>query len=208
MTITQLEASIRIITTQPVRLSPQSITYLRTYPALLEAAEALPQRADLLLKVMATAAYGWMPRVARLDPDHFEEAVSAIEDALNTSQVGQDPSIIKRVSECLHSVVGASKLLHFLRPHIFPIWDSKVAGVCLGKEPSQQSMTNAGNYLYYAKEVEEFCAASENAGFFTNFGAAYSARLEKLRITPYSLTRVRAVEAAVFELAGGDYDAD
>ena len=214
MTFNKLRMAIPIVEKQPVRLSPQSLTYLRTYPALVEAASILRDKPDLLLNVLSTLAYGWMPRIVRLDTDCFDDASKAIKVALAITSPLEQPSIIVRIAACLRSVVGASKLLHFLRPAIFPIWDSKVASEWRSTDPSQpfvpsQSfMSDPRYYLEYAADVGKLCDMAEAPAFFIAFGAAYSDRLASLRIEKYVLTPVRAIEAAAFELGGGNYDDD
>ena len=36
------------------------------------------------------------------------------------------PVGVADVAACLHSLVGASKVLHFVNDSVFPIWDSRI----------------------------------------------------------------------------------
>lgn len=206
MEIKRLRSEVRIVATDPMLLTPQSITYLRTYPALLSAVKNLPRDPEALLYQVSTIAYGWMPRVVRLDRTYVESATTGLSLALAATSPQEHSSIIKDVSACLHSVVGASKVLHFLKPEIFPIWDTKVARAWQNGEPPTGTMTKPENYIDYAMQVHRLRETADFRSFFAEFEAAYAARLERLGIRRYSLTEVRAIEAAAFELAGGDYE--
>lgn len=80
------------------------------------------------------AVYGWMPtilkRFERLDllstfiqkikPLPLADAISFVRD-----EGGDNGGQVLRALN--NSVVGTSKLLHFVRPELFPIWDSRIA---------------------------------------------------------------------------------
>lgn len=206
MKISKLRKAIEIVRTEPVLLTPQAATYLRTYPVILKAAEQSPREPLALLCQLATMAYGWMPRVARIDREHLKPATAALKKAMRVSAPHEDIAIIRNVAACLHSVVGASKLLHFLMPDDFPIWDSKVARVWSNQNLKTGAMTDPKNYVKYAREVHKLSKRSEFPSFKSDFEDAYAARLKRLGIPHYGLTDVRTIEAAAFELAGGEYE--
>ncbi|WP_324727620.1 hypothetical protein [Pseudomonas chlororaphis] len=211
ITLEKLRRAIRLIDEPLIELTPQSLTYLRSYPALLAASRTLASThdsGDLLLQLSAMC-YGWMPRVARVNARHVDKASAALACALE-SDVLIDTAQMQDLANSLHSVVGTSKLLHFLRPQLYPIWDSKVAlfWAMPFKKSLQAHMSNVGNYHRYVKDIEALIASPDFSAFYNDFDQAYSRRLDRLKIAPYSLSPVRAVEAAAFELSGGDYDDD
>jgi hypothetical protein len=105
------------------------------------------------------------------------------------------------IAACLHSVVGASKVLHFVNDAVFPIWDSNIETFRLGGKPPYNHMNRVGNYFAYADEVHAIRRDPGCPAFFTQFVAAFNARLAALRIGPYPISEVRAIEAAALELA-------
>jgi hypothetical protein len=111
---------------------------------------------------------------------------------------------VDHIAACLHSVVGASKVLHFANPLVFPIWDKKVEGFRLSAEPSQYHMDKTSNYVAYARRVHEIRRAQGFTDFYTAFNRVFEDRLCRLKIGIYRLTEVRAVEAAAFELGGDE----
>jgi len=145
-------------------------------------------------------AYGWMPRVLRLDPDYIESAVLTLRSAQVATADDWSTVPVGDLALCLNSVVGASKVLHFTNPQTFPIWDRKVERFRQGTD-NQHHMNQVRNYLNYAHEIHAIARAPEFEAFFTAFSEVFRARLEALGIVPYQLTAVRAIEAAAFELA-------
>ena len=67
-------------------------------------------------------------------------------------------------------------------------------------------MTNPQYYLDYAEEVHDLIGADDFEQFYSEFTAVYSQRLDRLEISHYEINHARAIEAAAFELASGDYE--
>ncbi|SRR5579875_719997 len=142
-----------------------------------------------------------MPRIVRLDPHHLASAVDAVRAAQGATDANWNEIPIEGIAECLSSVVGASKLLHFANPKVFPIWDSKAERFRLCANPSQYHMGQVRNYKAYASEVHRIRQTHGFAEFYAGFNQAFAERLNRLTISPYRLTEVRAVESAMFELS-------
>lgn len=112
---------------EAIRCIDGSDQYLRTYPQLLRSMAILAKEMrEYALPAIAHMAYGWMPTILKKFSDSqsdivgpatgcrsFEEA-SALIESLDDSPIN-------------NSWVGMSKVLHFMNPEIFPIWDSRVA---------------------------------------------------------------------------------
>jgi hypothetical protein len=97
---------------------------ITTYPQLLEATHRLSTQHDLVaLAGVSHLAYGWMPtmlsfRATAIDPDQVWEHIGQgnLDDELLLS--------LKRLIN--NSLVGASKVLHFIKPDAYAIMDSRV----------------------------------------------------------------------------------
>jgi hypothetical protein len=137
-----------------------------------------------------------------LDPDHLGEALMALREARGTTDPNKAGKLIDEISACLNSVVGASKILHFVNPQLFPIWDSNVERFRLGRKPYHPHMRQVRNYTIYCSQVYEVLQAAGFPEFYSAFNEAFRDRLSRLGIPLYSLTEVRTVESAAFELAG------
>ena len=204
MDIGNLSAALESIRRNTPVPGSRAATYLMTYPALLSLARhSETDKKEKFLQI-ATATYGWMPRIVRLDPPHLNLAVQAFTQAQTVNDDLWREVPVNHVAQCFHSVVGASKLLHFANPNVFPIWDRNVERIYHGSDPTQNHMGQVRNYVSYAGWVHELRGRPTFKAFYEDFIRAYEERLDRLGITRYRLTEVRAVEAAAFELAGDE----
>ena len=177
--------------------------YLRTYPSFL-AAIASPAVTSCPLTVAAGLAYAWMPRVLRLDTNHLNQAQAALSTA-----VAMDPTNLpanpwqtagcNHLADCLRSVVGASKVLHFANPGAFPMWDKRVANNWAGRPVSQYFMAQQHNYVAYCNDVfqrigDHRFALEVRQPFHNHFKSL----LNSLGINPYCVADTRVVEFLAF----------
>lgn len=104
-------------------------SYLFSYPYLLSYFEQRDPIEAVDLVRGAHMAYGWMPTILELragppniDADGGAELLTRArrEGALSDEEIGALASLIN------NSLVGASKLLHFVAPESFAIWDSRI----------------------------------------------------------------------------------
>jgi len=151
-----------------------------------------------------------MGRALRVDFAHLANAVTALSLARDATPENFPEIPIDDLRRCLHSGVGASKVLHFTNPDIFPIWDAKVEGFRLHCEnpghphmpnPSHPHMQNMANYLCYATAIHAIKAENGFTNFYQNFTASFAARLGRINVPNYEFSEVRAIEVAAFELA-------
>jgi hypothetical protein len=140
--------------------------------------------------------YGWMPTIPRFDDiedwnqSEKDQLVAALNDARNGS-VPSDKQFGFVKAFCNNSVVGASKLLHFLNPGKLPIWDSRVAKVFLGRRKVTHDQVNKiANWQMYQKTLTNWL-----------LGSAVQKRCAELRRAADHLTDVtdlRLIELVIF----------
>ena len=92
--------------------------------------------------------YGWMPTIFDFRSNNFDEAL----DILNKAKTGRKPTadnlvLLKNLFN--NSLVGTTKLLHFINPVNFAIWDSRVYRYLTNKEPHDYRIGNCNTYLDY-----------------------------------------------------------
>jgi len=129
------------------------------YPELLQAFhELLPLNRQRLL-LAGYAVYGWMPTQIRLAPERLLSALDTLTSILND---GMELSVtdLWLLAETFRtqngrSVVAASKILHFLAPQRFPIWDKYVADTW-GRPASGDNA--AKGYLEFINACHGFAA--------------------------------------------------
>jgi len=112
---------------EAIRCIDASEQYLRTYPQLLRSTALLAKEmGEDALPAIAHMAYGWMPTILKKFSDSEPDIVGSatkcrsFEEASELIQSLEDSPIN-------NSWVGMSKVLHFINPEFFPIWDSRVA---------------------------------------------------------------------------------
>ena len=102
--------------------------------------------------------YGWMPTTMRLnsgeepDPEKLKQ-VWAFLSGLSKEEANDILSTLNRKQERLEtlkemmgdSIVGLSKFMHFLKPSVFPMYDSNIASI-LG-----HNIKAVSNYITYTK---------------------------------------------------------
>jgi len=166
-----------------------SNVYLRSYPRILEVTKTL--RDDDFgssITFLAHAAYGWMPTVLKsFEAKEFflidQNPITAIRNTKNCE------SLIAKLpdkSPVNNSWIGLSKVLHFINPKVFPIWDSRVA-----RHFGLNSNTQYNNKKCYVSY----------ANWITDFNDKYDFDFLKSRILEkygYSISGLRAAELSLF----------
>ncbi len=131
--------------------------------------------------------YGWMPTIFDFRSDKFDEALNI----LNEAKKGNKPTIdglflLKGLLN--NSLVGTTKLLHFINPDNFAIWDSRVYRYLTGKEPHDNRIGNCNAYLDYL----DFCEYLTKQKEFKSL----QERMEKQ--IGYSMTPFRIAELVMY----------
>ena len=198
MHLADIHPALAKMSSHPAVSDARAITYVATYPSMRALGSAPGAISADRFNQLVVLAYGWMPRVARIDLRHMPSAL--IE--LNAAKLATvPPAAISSLVRCLRSVVGASKVLHFVNHEVFPIWDSRIETFRLQGVPPYSHMKDLWNYQRYVRDVHSLRADSGFAAFYKGFQAAMNARLAVLGIPAYAISEVRAIEAAAFELS-------
>lgn len=92
--------------------------------------------------------YGWMPTIF----DFRSNDIELVTNILNKAKFGQilKENELEILKKCFNnSLVGTSKLLHFINPNIFAIWDSRVFRYLTNQKPHSYRLDNCKSYLDY-----------------------------------------------------------
>lgn len=138
------------------------------------------------LIIGAHFTYGWMPTMLRMRSNDYAPAAAT----LGRAKVGMplDDAQIEALAALVNnSLVGASKLLHFVNPRRYPIWDSRVYRYLHG-----------GDYhphLHKVVAYREFINVCEAISGHADFGPAHTSLNAKMGrpVTPF-----RAVEIVMY----------
>ncbi len=167
MNLGDIQPAIEKINNNPVVTDLRAHTYLSTYPHIINMAREINPNSSQQFHQLALMVYGWMPRVLRINPIHSQSATMGIVVARNATIANYKDVNIQHIADCLHSLVGASKLLHFINPDVFPIWDSKIQAFC-GRSNSHNAMDKLENYQQYVGEVHSIIYGEPNFLRFYN----------------------------------------
>jgi len=123
-------------------------TYLATYPHMRAAVAGFGRVTGDEVYATISMAYGLMPTVMNLrrgDMEPFLAPLNALRDTGQRLTVGELDGLKALVN---NSIVGTSKLLHFLAPETYPIWDSRINRFLNGEpRPETNSVPRFRDYL-------------------------------------------------------------
>ena len=171
---------------EAIRCIDASEQYLRTYPQLLRSTALLAREmGEDALPAIAHMAYGWMPTILK----KFRESKPDIVGPATRCRSFEDASALIQSlddSPINNSWVGLSKVLHFVNPDFFPIWDSRVATHFSLKNAYQVNKKN--HFLEYLS----FIAKHRNNDAVKTVQEAFA------KEAGYEVTEVRACEFILF----------
>ncbi|PIP73130.1 MAG: hypothetical protein COW88_02880 [Candidatus Lloydbacteria bacterium CG22_combo_CG10-13_8_21_14_all_47_15] len=136
-------------------------SYIQAYREFLQYFKKLDVIEKHQFFIGAHFVYGWMPRMLNLNIQELEEVLMLLNKAKESETLlsGQELEVLKN---CInHSMVGTSKLLHFINPKKYAIWDSRVLNY-LNRLGYGWSIGNTENYLSYLDIVRDIV---NNAGY-------------------------------------------
>jgi len=135
--------------------------------------------------------YGWMPRILTFRSDKFDEALVILNNVKNgaTPDVNQ-LRVLKELID--NSLVGTSKLLHFINPELFAIWDSRVYHYLTGLKPHGSRMIDYEAYLAYLK----FCKFLVKE---PSYDKIHNSVVNKI---DYPVSKMRTIELIMYSTGG------
>lgn len=110
--------------------------------------------------------HGWMPtrvnfeRVLMLESDRRDELVANLNAVRKKGAIGAD-GLLTLAEFAGNSVAGASRLLHFLSPRSFPVWDGRTARAWLQRGLRERMHEQVPLYLEYRGTLRDW---SQEAG--------------------------------------------
>ena len=161
--------------------------YVKSYPLLLKStAHLCDAMGSNAVPGVAHIVYGWMPTILKnlTFDDHINDHLIAARQ-INDFQSAFNLVDGLETSPINNSWVGLSKVLHFINPEFFPIWDSVVArnfGVSDYKNKKKKIYTN---YMKFISENLEFKSVSTVQDLFE-------------KRANYTISNVRACEFILF----------
>ena len=172
--------------------------YIQAYPSLLDSTKILyGEMEEKAIPVIAHLAYGWMPTIPK-NINFGKETNRKILEASKICSIDQSVNFIKswHTPPVNNSWVGSSKVLHFINPEFFPIWDSKVAKHFTKGNNKKLSDSDIRMKSGFYADYVEFC--KDIADSFQSIFNVQKAFENKVK---YSVTKFRAIEYVLFSVS-------
>ncbi len=163
--------------------------YLVSYPHFLNYFSNLQiiNLESLIIGISFT--YSWMPTILKsIKIENKEKILAILNEVKNGKQINEEQlATLKAVFN--NSLVGTSKLLHFINPKQYAIWDSRVFRFLNNEEPHKYKLEKPKVYIEYLNFIENL----KNEKTFDSF---YELMKQKVG---YDITEYRALELAFFK---------
>ena len=138
--------------------------------------------------------YGWMPTILHLDLKDFDKdfVLSNLFKVKNGDYL-LDINEIADINKCVnHSMVGTSKLLHFINPNIYAIWDSNIFHYFFPEKKSTYGIEKPELYLEYLKALKDITLQNDFDNLFFKIIEFFN--------LDYEISKYRAIESLIFEI--------
>ena len=163
--------------------------YLLSYPYFLNYFQNLESINLENLVIGISFTYSWMPTILKALNLKNTEEVLFILNEVKKGKLIDEQQLTTLKTTFNNSLVGTSKLLHFINPRQYAIWDSRVFRFLNNVEPHKYRLEKPRAYIEYLKLIEEL----KNEKAFTAFF-----ELMKQKVG-YDITEYRALELAFFK---------
>jgi len=168
-------------------VSSQGKNYISTYPYLVQYFQEL-EKVELRHLILGShLVYGWMPTILNLNIENSDSILELLNKVKKNYLLTEEEFKIG-IATVNNSLVGLSKLLHFINPEVYAIWDSRIFKFLTGKK-STYGISNPSTYLEYLAYLEEIVHRPE----FNKLKMLVHKQLG------YEVTSIRALEFAIFE---------
>lgn len=165
--------------------NPES-TYHKSYFYFVEyfADKEIITEQDLVIGSNFT--YGWMPTIMNFKSKDFESAIEILNKAKEVKRISSEEILLlKKLIN--NSLVGVSKLLHFINPNVYAIWDSRVCNFLTGKS-YKQKVENIDTFWLYL----DLCKRVAQSPRFEEIHNSFIDRIG------YEFSTMRTIEQVMF----------
>ncbi|ETB64147.1 TPA: hypothetical protein DIC38_00490 [Candidatus Nomurabacteria bacterium] len=169
---------------QNINISYKDNSYFISYVEFLKYFKDLNKITIHNMIIGINFTHGWMPTIFDFRSNNFDEVVKI----LNNTKQGIIPNIdqLEILKKCFNnSLVGSSKILHFINPDKFAIWDSRVFRYLTNKK---YGIDNCKYYLDYLKFFEYITNKPE-------YNKIHESIINKV---DYEMTKFRTLELIMY----------
>lgn len=185
----------------PDCLKTDEKSYLESYPIFVNYfKEITGEITKEHLIIAAHFVYGWMPTILTLKTENSKKVLELLNRVRDGSLLEEGE--LKTIKECVNnSMVGTSKLLHFINPEVYAIWDSKVffyirraEDEAIDKQISTYEIKKEQNYRAYLNALQNIIKDIRFEGIYTDV----LNKLNKPQLGYGAISKLRAAELIMF----------
>jgi hypothetical protein len=164
-------------------------SYIRTYPEFIKYFEKINHGEinEHNLIIASHFVYGWMPTIIHLNLNEKDKVIFLL-NAVKAGHILDISELNILKSAINNSIVGLSKLLHFINPINYAIWDSRIFRYTTGKK-SIYGLDKPGLYLEYLKGIDKISKHKNFEDLHTLIS----------RYFDYEINPTRVIEIIMFE---------
>jgi len=97
--------------------------------------------------------YGWMPTILKYKDNELKECVELVNLVKNGTRLNVEQlKVLKKTIN--NSIVGTSKLLHFVNPELYAIWDSRVCKYLYGSTNITNTISRFLEYITLCDKIK------------------------------------------------------
>lgn len=123
----------------------------------------------------------------------LDEAVPILNSVKNGAVIDKKEfDILKPL--CNNSLVGASKLLHFINPNLYAIWDSKIYTFLYQEKAHKHRVENIDKYMAYLELIHQMATSTQFEKIITDIQTHFK---------PNPISNIRAIEWMMFTMKEG-----
>jgi hypothetical protein len=132
--------------------------------------------------------YGWMPTIIELKNDNIDGLLKILNEVKKGKRLCSEELNQLRIG-INNSLVGSSKLLHFINPNNYAIWDSRVYKYLTNLEPYDYRINNYEAYQNYLELCHKLTTNTQFEQINNNID----------KQTGYKVSKFRAIEIIMYE---------
>ena len=141
-------------------------SYLLSYPYFLSYFKNLKSINLENLIIGISFTYSWMPTTLKtINLQNSKEIITLLNDVKNGELI-DEKQLTTLKTAFNNSLVGTSKLLHFINPEQYAIWDSRVFRFLNNSEPHKYKLEKPKVYIEYLKLIEKLKNEKAFEAFF------------------------------------------
>jgi len=162
-------------------------SYIKSYPEFINYFKRIDSITEHNLVISSHFVYGWMPTIINLNIQDKKLVLDLLNKVKSNEILNQEQlEELKKVIN--NSTVGLSKLLHFINPKYYVIWDSRIYRYLTDRK-SQYGIGDASKYIQYIEDIKNIIS-------HPNYKSMHNIVIEKLG---YDVEPTRVIELIMFQ---------